>query len=58
MIIQTTSIDWDTEGKRIPNLPQKVQVSIENGSEENISDQLTEIYGWCIKSVTYEIIHP
>ncbi|MBN86062.1 MAG: hypothetical protein CL885_00910 [Dehalococcoidia bacterium] len=55
MIVQTTSINWDTDGdkKMFDKLPQRVVLSVDD--EEEIVDELSDMYGWCIFGLTYNI---
>jgi len=55
--VETTKINWDTDGdKKIFNkLPQKVILSADD--EESIADELSDMYGWCIHGLDYEIIN-
>lgn len=52
MKIRTTFIDWDTDGEKV-DLPQVVEIE---GEECNFADTLSDLYGWCIFSLGYEII--
>jgi len=53
--VETTKIDWDTDGDKevFDDLPQRVIFSADD--EESITDELSDIYGWCIHGLDYEI---
>jgi len=57
MKIKTTEIDWDTDGDEITEsiLPQEVEVEVDN--EEEITDALSDKYGFCIFSLSYDVIN-
>ena len=53
--VRTTKIDWDTDGDKevFDDLPQRVIFSADD--EESVIDELSNIYGWCIHELDYEI---
>tara|TARA_A100001037_G_scaffold306291_1_gene350473 strand:+ start:1848 stop:2051 length:204 start_codon:yes stop_codon:yes gene_type:complete len=55
MIVHTVSIDWDTDGdkKMFDKLPQRVILSVDD--EDEIADTLSDMYGWCIFGLAYNI---
>lgn len=55
MIAHTTSINWDTDGGQevFDKLPQRVILSVDD--EGRIADELSDMYGWCIFGLTYEV---
>jgi len=59
MKIKTTKINWDTTDEDAPDghqvdLPQQVELEVDH--EDEIADKLSDIYGWCIYGLNYEII--
>jgi hypothetical protein len=52
MIVETSEIDWDSEDS---SLPQVVTLTVEG--EEDIVDALSDRFGYCIKSLSYEVKH-
>jgi hypothetical protein len=42
------AIEWDTEGEEV-NLPQYAIVEADN--EDEVASQLSDRFGWCIKSL-------
>ena len=56
MTIKTSKIDWDTDGdKEVFNkLPQRVILQADD--EDGIADELSEMYGWCVLGLDFEII--
>ena len=59
MKIKTTKINWDTPDEDAPDghqvdLPQQVELEVDH--EDEIADKLSDIYGWCIYGLNYEII--
>lgn len=44
-------IQWDTDGETIDSLPQYVTTHITPDAEEDLADQLSDEYGWCIFSL-------
>ena len=55
MIVETTSIDWDTDGDKevFESLPQRVVLTVDD--QDDISDTLSDMYGWCIFGLAYNI---
>lgn len=55
MIVETTSIDWDTDGDKevFESLPQRVVLTVDD--QDDISDALSDMYGWCIFGLAYNI---
>ena len=55
MIVETKSIDWDTDGDKevFESLPQRVILTVDD--EEEIVDELSDMYGWCIFGLAYNI---
>ena len=58
MKIKTTKINWDTTDEDAPDghqvdLPQQVELEVDH--EDEIADKLSDIYGWCIYGLNYEI---
>ena len=56
MLVHTVSIDWDTDGdkKMFDKLPQRVILSVDD--EDEIADTLSDMYGWCIFGLAYNIV--
>ena len=59
MKIKTTKINWDITDEDAPDghqvdLPQQVELEVDH--EDEIADKLSDIYGWCIYGLNYEII--
>ena len=52
MKITTKSIKWDTDGAKV-KLPQVVTLTVDH--EDEISDALSNKYGFCIFSLDYSI---
>ena len=55
MIVETTSIDWDTDGDKevFESLPQRVVLTVDD--QDDISDALSDMYGRCIFGLAYNI---
>ena len=55
MIVETTSIDWDTDGDEtvFGKLPQRVTLNVDD--EDEIADALSDMYGWCVFGLTYTV---
>jgi|OM-RGC.v1.036085248 hypothetical protein len=53
MRIKTTRIDWDTDEHKV-DLPQQVELEVDH--EDEIADELSDEYGWCVHGLAYEII--
>jgi hypothetical protein len=45
----TVQVNWDTDGEKIENLPDTVQVPIGIDTED-VADWLSDKYGWCVLS--------
>jgi len=60
MRIRTTQITWDSDPDDLPgpddDLPQFVVLDVDHIDE--VADRLSDIYGWCVESFTYEPVHP
>jgi len=52
MKIKTTNINWDTDEHKV-DLPQQVELEVDH--EDEIADKLSDIYGWCIYGLNYEM---
>jgi len=59
--IKTSRIDWDTDGdsEAASSLPQEVVIRIESSLgldlEQEITDALSDRYGFCVKAVEFEM---
>ena len=51
------NIDWDTDGEEV-NLPTEIRIIVENGVdvENDGADILSDNYGWCVNSFSYELL--
>ena len=47
-------IDWDTDGEEVP-LPKRLLIP-ESVDEEDVADFLSDMFGFCIKSLTIKTI--
>ena len=59
MRIRTTQITWDDAAyyeSDPDDLPQFVVLDVDHIDE--VADRLSDIYGWCVESFTYEPVHP
>ena len=56
MKIKVSAIDWETDGQDPEELglPQTVELTVD--SEEQISNALSDKYGWLTNKVTYDIV--
>ena len=70
MSIYVSDIDWDTDGEDIPDLPDEVEIPVDdiidprdieeddinvNMYEDDISDWLSDRYGWCVNTFFAEL---
>lgn len=47
------SVEWDTDGEDVEDLPEEVEVPSEI-EEEDIADWLSDEYGYCVESFSVE----
>jgi hypothetical protein len=52
MKVEVQGIDWDTDGEDV-DLPSSVTMEVEDddATYDDILDELSNEYGWCIKGV-------
>ena len=50
---RTVSVEWDTDGKDVDDLPEEVEVPSDI-DEEDIADWLSDEYGYCVESFYVE----
>ena len=51
MIFQVTDIEWDTDEEEV-DLPEEDLIEAE--CEEEIENQLSDKWGWCVENFCYE----
>lgn len=64
-----TNIKFDTDGERVPGLPKKMEVYLndriyprsgpawEANIEETLADCISEHTGWCVDSFSWDILN-
>lgn len=57
MQVRVYNIKWDTDGEEV-NLPSEVTIDINDGVDlqYEIADHLSDEYGWCVFSYSFEIL--
>jgi len=53
MKVIATKIDYDTDNQ-VVDLPKKIALSVD--FEDEIVDKITDITGFCIKSLEYQVV--
>ena len=50
--MRAINIIWDTDGISVDDLPEEVNIPEDEDTfnDEDISDYLSDVYGWCVKS--------
>lgn len=55
MKFRVHSIVWDTDGKHV-DLPS--ETTVEADDADRIADSLSDKFGWCVESFSYDAIAP
>lgn len=59
--VRVYNIEWDgatEEDIELDGLPEDLEIDlpIDMNLDECLADELTDIYGWCIRSLEYQIL--
>lgn len=46
-MVKAVNIEWDTEGTKIDDLPEEVDIP-DDINENDVADYLSDSYGWCV----------
>ena len=58
MIVKMSQIDWDTDGRKVKNLPKEVTVEVDDDCDVEYegADILSDKFGFCVNSFSFEIV--
>ena len=58
MIVKMSNIDWDTDGRKVKNLPKEVTVEVDDGCDVEYegADILSDKFGFCVNGFSFEIV--
>ena len=56
--VKIWDIDWDTDGEDIPELPKEITLQLpeDKVDEDEISDYLSDTYGFCHNGFEFEVL--
>lgn len=58
--VKATDIEWDTDGKKISDLPDTTIIEIEHEDDDDledlVADTLSDKFGFCIFSFNYDTV--
>lgn len=58
-MVKIWDIDWDTDGEDIPELPKEITLQLpeDKVDEDEISDYLSDTYGFCHNGFEFEVLN-
>lgn len=57
MIVKMSSIDWDTDGRKVKHLPKEVTIEVDDDCDIECegADILSDKFGFCVNKFSFEI---
>ena len=53
--VEAYDIEWDTDGKKV-NLPDSHRMFVQSDEIENLADNLSDRFGWCVKYFSWRML--
>ena len=60
MRVKAIDIDWDTDGRKVPELPKECVIDVDCQDEAELdymlADALSDRFGYCVNAVDYVLL--